>query len=180
MTDKQLIQDYLAGNDQAFERLYSRYRKQVYSYLNKMLPGQSAVVDDIFQRVWIKVVDNLPRYTDENRFIAYILRISRNQAIDHVRRSKWEVPVEPEHVEREEGGERPSADLEKREMMDIINQAVERLPDDQKDVFLMRRQEISFKEIARIQNVSINTVLGRMRYAMDHLRAHLKHSGLEP
>lgn len=180
MTDQQLIKQYLAGDDRAFEQLYSRYRKQVYSYLNKMLPGQSAVVDDIYQGTWIKVVDNLKKYKDENRFIAYILRIARNQAIDHIRRSKWEVPVEPEHVERKKGGERPSADLENREVIDMIEQAVERLPDDQKDVFLMRRQEISFKEIARIQAVSINTVLGRMRYAMANLRGQLKQSGLEP
>ncbi|MDT8389037.1 MAG: sigma-70 family RNA polymerase sigma factor [Lentisphaeria bacterium] len=180
MTDKHLIKNYLAGDDRAFEQLYSRYRKQVYSYLNKMLPGQSAVVDDIYQKTWIKVVDNLRKYKDENRFIAYILRIARNQAIDHLRRSKWEVPVEPEQVDREESGERPSAELENREVMELIEQAVARLPDDQRDVFLMRRQAIPFKEIARIQQVTINTVLGRMRYAMDNLRGQLKRLGVEP
>jgi RNA polymerase sigma-70 factor (ECF subfamily) len=178
VTDAQLISDYLAGDDGAFEELYSRYRKQVYSYLNKMLPGQSSTVDDIYQQTWVKLVDSLPKYRDENRFISYVLRIARNQAIDFIRRSKHEIPVEPGQVQWEGKERPPSASMENREILDAVASALDRLPADQREVFVLRRQEVPFKEIAAIQGVSINTVLGRMRYALANLRGALVESGV--
>jgi RNA polymerase sigma-70 factor (ECF subfamily) len=178
VTDAQLISNYLAGDERAFEELYSRYRKQVYSYLNRMLPGQASTVDDLYQKTWIKVIDNLAKYRDENRFIAYLLRIARNQAIDHIRRRKYEIPVEPEHVERSGQLAHPGAGVEKREIITAIADAVERLPLEQREVFIMRRQDVPFKEIAEVQGVSINTVLGRMRYAMENLRSSLVRAGV--
>lgn len=178
MTDAELISNYLAGDDAAFEGLYSRYRRQVYSYLNKMLPGQSATVDDLYQQTWMKVVDSLPKYRDENRFISYVLRIARNQAIDYLRRAKHEVPVAPEHAERRGRVQAPSAEFEHGEIVAAVARALEELPPEQREVFIMRRQEIPFKEIAEVQGVSINTVLGRMRYALENLRVRLARAGV--
>lgn len=179
MTDEQLIQSYLAGNAAAFAELYGRYRRPVYGYLNGMLPGQGATIDDLFQQTWIKVIDHLPNYKDDGRFIGYVLRIARSRAIDYLRKHKREVVLPPDMMELDGVSGPPSADWENREIAEAIDAAVATLPEDQREVFLMRRQEIPFKDIAVAQNVGINTVLGRMRYAMENLRATLVQAGVQ-
>ena len=190
-SDAELIRGYLAGSPGDFECLYHKYRRQLYSYLNALLEQDSARVDDVFQQTWIKVIDTLPRYDDRNVFLAYLLRIAHNAAMDSCRekrrREEIEVPVSPGEKGRkgEENEVSPGAgkederyvpgkDMEKRELAGAIEQAVGELKEELKEVFLLRMEDLSFKEIARIQNCSINTVLARMQYALKRLRVTLK------
>ena len=85
--DKTLIQEYLSGRDESFTVLYERYKSLLYSYLNRMLEGDRACADDLFQQTWVKAIDQLERYEDRQQFSAWLLRIAHNLTIDHFRKS---------------------------------------------------------------------------------------------
>jgi RNA polymerase sigma-70 factor (ECF subfamily) len=176
--DQELIKGYLAGNAEDFEVLYERYKRQVYSYLNKMLQSQSHTADDLFQQVWIKALDKLHVYKNKDRFLGWILRIAHNMAIDHFRRGRkhlnnLELDREEAPEISEAPGKEPWRGMDRAELDVIIGKALETLPDEQKEVFLMRQEKISFKDIAEIQQCSINTALARMQYAVKNLRKEL-------
>ena len=86
MSDAELITRYLAGDEQAFAQLYANCRKPVYAYLYRFFPGRHDLVDDIFQQVWIRVIDSLGRYRHQDRFLSWVLRIAHHLAIDYCRR----------------------------------------------------------------------------------------------
>lgn len=172
--DRDIITAHLAGDPQAFPTLYERYRRPLYSYLNKMMPGQTATVDDIFQQSWIKAVNNLPKYKDKQTFYSWLARIAHNTAIDHFRRESGRQTVDMEDYQFPEERNIPWRDLTNSELGQAIADAVDDLPADQREVFLLRQQDMPFKEIAKIQNCSLNTVLGRMHYAVNKLRQTLR------
>lgn len=175
LSDKELIELYLNQDDEAFEILYNKYKNAVYSYLNKLIPGQSGLVDDLFQQTWVKVVKNLGKYQDNQNFLAWVVRISRNLSIDHFRKEGRKKTSSMEGVEAVGSAlERPSTGIESEELGVAIANAVEALPLEQKEVFVLRQQNVSFKEIAVIQNTTLNTTLGRMHYAVNKLRLVLK------
>lgn len=173
-SDQELIDGFLAGDDQDFGLLYNRYKNQLYGYLMKMLPESHAEADDIFQKTWIKVMQKLPGYRPSDRFQAWLFRIAHNLAIDYFRSRKRR----SEHLEidgLEEfrmplGKEKPEGDMVRREIAQALDRAMDQLAPEQREVFMLRQEEISFKEIARIQDCSINTVLARMQYAVKKLR----------
>jgi RNA polymerase sigma-70 factor (ECF subfamily) len=173
MGDGELIRRYLDGDEAAFECLYDRYRKPLYSFLNSMLPGQSAAVDDLYQQTWLRALRGLAGYRHSQRFISWLFRIARNLAIDHVRRRSRaeEVPLSDALPAGPDGI--PGRDVAHAERGEALRRAINGLPDDLREVLLMRQQGMPFKEIAVIQRVSINTVLGRMRYAVLRLRKTL-------
>ena len=172
VSDLTLIRQFLHGDAEAFDTLYFRYRKQLYSYLNKLLPGQHALVDDIFQQAWIKVIRNLPDYKDSQKFLAWIMRIAHNLTIDYFRKNKREVVFEQNGNEKifSSDTSQPWMELDKSELADALEQCIEKLPGEQKEVFILRQDALGFKEIAQIQRTSINTALGRMQYALRNLR----------
>ena len=176
--DMDLIRLVSSGNEVAFNELYSRYRHRLYGYLNNLLPGQTTVVDDIFQQTWLRVLEQLPKYRDHGCFSAWLFRIGRNLLYDHLRKSRrtaaWleldagdtpELDAPPEYA--------PWYELDEAEVGAAVADALASLLPEQKEVFLMRQENIPFREIAAIQQCSINTVLARMQYALKHLRAHL-------
>ena len=171
--DQLLISRYLEGNEDAFEVLYERYHKAIYAYLHKLLPGQSALIDDTFQKTWLKVIRYLPRYQDQNNFLSWTIKISRNLAYDHFRKDKGDVEFSEENDARSKEFI-PGSNLVHNEMGEAIAEAVEALPLEQREVFQLRQEGISFKEIAAIQQTSLNTTLGRMHYAVNRLRGILK------
>jgi RNA polymerase sigma-70 factor, ECF subfamily len=173
-TDKQLIDAYLRGDQDAFTELYERYRRPLFRYLNQMMPGQTATVDDLFQKTWLKVVDGLGRYQDRQTFFAWLVRIGRNNAIDHFRQAAQRENVEIDETRLATDRPIPWRQLNSRELARAIEQAVGTLPPEQKEVFLMRQQDVPFKDIAEIQDCPLNTVLGRMHYAVTRLREILK------
>ncbi|MBQ4337011.1 MAG: sigma-70 family RNA polymerase sigma factor [Lentisphaeria bacterium] len=178
-SDYDLITDYLAGDESAFETLYHRYRKVLYAYVNGLLPGRQAEADEVFQLAWIKVVDQLKNYRDQGCFTAWICRIARNLLIDRVRKNKHIANMV--ELDREDvppvsapAGTEPWRDLDEADLGLAIRNALADLPREQREVFLMRSHgEMPFKEIAKVQQCSINTVLARMQYALKHLRASL-------
>ena len=170
--DMVLIKAYTAGNERAFEVLYRRYRKQLYGYLYNLMSGNASEAEEVFEETWIKVIDKLPSYRDQGKFSAWLFRVARNIFIDTVRRNKRSaLPLESGDLpDVPDWSQRPERELEDQETAAVIAGALDQLPPDQKEVFLLRQQELSFKEIAEIQACPVNTVLGRMHYAVRNLK----------
>ncbi len=179
VSDQELIVNYLNGSESNFDLLYERYKRQLYAYLHRMLPGQHAVIDDIFQQVWIKVIAKLSSYRHSDRFQAWLMRIAHNMTIDFFRRSKKynavSVDSDDTLLQLPDRREMPWSNMSFDELSCAVAAALEKLPLEQREVFLLRQDKISFKEIAAIQQCSINTVLGRMQYAIKNLRRELAH-----
>ena len=177
--DKTLIQEYLSGRDESFTVLYERYKSLLYNYLNRMLEGDRACADDLFQQTWVKAIDQLERYEDRQQFSAWLLRIAHNLTIDHFRRS-GRIRLEAGSIDDSETNfdqagknDEPWRDMHREELEKAISAAVDQLSPELREVFLLRRENVSFQEIARIQNRSVNTVLARMQYALKNLRKSL-------
>ncbi len=176
--DIDLIKGYLSGTGEDFEELYDRYKKLLYGYLNNMLPQQQSTVDDIFQQTWLKVIQKLPEYRCNNHFSAWMIRIGHNLVIDHFRRNKKF--VNQISLNDEDSPDLPDTDKPTWESMDnsdfeqALGHALKTLQEEQREVFMLRHSKVSFKEIAEIQNCSINTVLARMQYAIKKLKKNLK------
>ena len=172
--DIALIHAYSLGDDKAFEALYHRYRRQLYGFLRN-LSGNPSVADEIFEETWVKVIDKLPSYRDNGKFSAWLFRIGRNLFIDHIRREKHlagALRLDDEEVQEIPGREslEPAESASNNDLAQVLTLAVRALPEDQREVFLLRQQDLSFKEIAQIQNCPVNTALGRMQYALKNLR----------
>ena len=178
--DNILIQEYLSGNDGAFTVLYERYKSLLYSYLNRLLDGDRSTADDLFQQTWIKAVDQLAKYEDRQQFRSWLLRIAHNLTIDYFRKcgrlgqyeavslDEPETPLDPPGGDNE-----PWRGMHREELEKALSDAVGKLSPELREVFLLRREDISFREIAGIQQCSINTVLARMQYALKNLRKSL-------
>lgn len=171
-SDIKLIEAYLDGDAAAFDVLYERYKRRLYSYLNRLLPNRHTLADDVFQQTWIKVLRQLPKYKDNERFQGWLTRIAHNVAIDHFRKEKNEVLLEDTESSKlfAAVGSEPWRALDNAELGEAIAGCLAKLVDDQREVFVLRQDDLSFKEIAKLQGCSINTALGRMQYALRNLR----------
>ena len=171
-SDGTLIRRYLDGDESAFNVLYERYRRQLYAYLNRLLPGRRAAVDDLYQQTWLRILDALPGYRENDRFLSWALRIAHNLAMDLFRREARRPTAELD--ERLQSHDPPPwAGLDAEELQEALKKAVDALPPLQREVVLLRQQGVPFKDIAVIQGTNINTVLGRMHYAVRKLRREL-------
>lgn len=175
--DAVLIKKFLSGDERCFEALYGRYKRQLYAFLNNLV-GPGAECDEVFEETWLRVIDRLPKYRDDGRFGAWLFRVSRNIFYDRLRRSRQEREQlsldveEPPQISAPVGsGPRERLDLD--EVENLVMAAVSELPEELKETFLLRQQGVAFKEIAEIQNCSINTALSRMQYALRSLRKAL-------
>ncbi|MBQ4034661.1 MAG: sigma-70 family RNA polymerase sigma factor, partial [Paludibacteraceae bacterium] len=175
-TDEKLVQLYADGNVAAFDVLLSRYKRKVFSYIMLSVKDYD-LANDVFQDTFIKAITTIRnrKYSEMGKFSAWIIRIAHNLVVDQYRRSMAENNV-PGEVEDELGHtvfdtlpvyDRNVEDVMlESQVLEDVKQLVEMLPDSQRSVLLMRfYQNMSFKEIAEKQGVSINTALGRMRYA---------------
>ncbi len=176
-SDIQLINAYLKGDEKSFEELYFRYRKPLYGYLNNMLMGNQSEADEVFSETWTRVIDKLPKYRDDGKFSAWLFRMAKNIFIDRIRRSHPErfVAIDDENMAElpDDNAFSPERELGASDTGKAIMTAINQLPKEQKEVFMLREQELSFKDIAQIQQCSLNTVLSRMRYALQTLRNYL-------
>ncbi|NNM95197.1 MAG: sigma-70 family RNA polymerase sigma factor [Bacteroidia bacterium] len=180
--DDELISRYQFGEEDAISDLVDRHKKRVFSYIMKMV-GNRQVAEDIFQETFFKVIRTLKKdqYNGEGKFIQWVLRIAHNLMIDHfrqntrlktiskIKRPDGSVQDVFETIQiKETSSEMPVVKLQMRK---DIRKLVECLPKEQKEVVMLRHYySMSFKEIADMTNVSINTALGRMRYALFNLR----------
>ena len=184
-TDSELICAYRKGNERAFETLLNRYQQGVFLKINFVVRNEE-IANDLFQDVWIKVVQILKsgRYVEEGKFGPWIMRIAHNAAIDHFRRNRKRKMVRPTDefdVFDTLSNDAPSVEdrLVEDEILHELRQLVPSLPEEQQLVVQMRlERNLSFKEIAEETEVSINTALGRMRYALINLRRMVKDQNL--
>ncbi len=169
------IKSFLAGNNKGFDILYKKYEKPLFSYILRYTHNQQTA-EDVFQKTWIKVIKGLEKYEEQGSFGSWLFGIAHNNCIDHFRNnSKKEVDdnLSVKGMDRLENkiAINPEKKLIKEEGLDQLKRAIEELPDEQKQVVLFRLYaELSFKEIAERLECSINTVLGRMHYAVKNLR----------
>ena len=177
-TDEQLVKSYAQGNNEAFDVLLKRHQQRVFNYILRIIKNEDAA-NDIFQETFVKAIVTLRqgRYTESGKFPAWISRIAHNLIIDYFRQEKSEnlQSSDLEDVDvlnRKELCEETIEDiLVSRQINEDVKYLISELPPLQREVLTMRYyQNLSFKEIAEITNVSINTALGRMRYAILNLR----------
>ena len=178
LSDRQLLDLYLQGNKGAISTLIDKYNRRVRDYV-RMMVGDSDVADDIAQETFIKAVSVIDegRYTDSGKFLSWVMRIAHNKALDYFRAQKSNNSVSESSVGYNILGtmryaERSVEDSMISEQISAdIRSLVELLPDEQREVVKLRYySDLSFKEIAEQTGVSINTALGRMRYALINLR----------
>jgi RNA polymerase sigma-70 factor (ECF subfamily) len=181
LTDQDLIKSYLQGSEKSFEQLLARNKDRVFGYIMSKVKD-NALANDIFQDVFIKVIKTLKngKYNEEGKFLPYVLTISHNLVIDHFRRMKKMPTISETSSFREDfdifSVLKMSEDTIEDTLIktqieaDVVN-LVQYLPYDQRDVLEKRIfRGMSFKDIALLDDISINTALGRMRYALINLR----------
>lgn len=178
LSDQELLNSYIAGQQSSINTLIERHRRKVYNYI-LMMVRDSQTADDIFQDTFIKVIKSLDRgkYAENGKFISWILRIAHNQVIDYFRSGKNISHVTSDDVGYDILNNQKfiEPNIEDRmiaeQTADNIRALVEMLPFEQREVVILRHyMDMSFKEIADQTGVSINTALGRMRYALINMR----------
>lgn len=186
LNDQELVQAYIKGDQTAIEILINRHRSKVFTYILLTIKNQQ-LAEDLFQETFIKVIQSLRsgKYRDNGKFLSWVIRIAHNLVIDHFRKEKQMNSVSNDDTEVDLFNSRKYSDMNieeyiignqiRAELRTLINE----LPDDQREVVLLRHYgELSFKEIAEQTNVSINTALGRMRYALINLRKMISEKDL--
>lgn len=177
-SDRELIERYQDGDVHSFELLIGRYQKQVYSYILTLVKDKQ-LADDVFQDTFVKVIQTIKSkaYKDDGRFVQFAMRIAHNLVIDHFRKENRIPTVESSSEDYNYIDNVPITDhsVEQGMIVDQVHSDLHRmiafLPDEQREVLRMRIfDDMSFKDIADVTNVSINTALGRMRYALINLR----------
>ncbi len=170
--DTELLALCRQGDEHAFEILYQRYRLPLFSYLHRLLPGRADTVDEIFQQTWVKATQNISRYTDQQRFLAWLCRIAHNLVMDFFRSRRHladeEVPESYAAPARS-----PDEALAREQREKALAEAIRQLPPEQREIINLRAQGISFKDIAARKGLALNTALGRMHYAVQNLRKRL-------
>lgn len=178
MTDEQLVKAYEAGSNEAFDVLLRRHQDRIFSYILRIIKNED-IANDIFQETFVKAIQTIRqgRYTENGKFPAWISRIAHNLIIDYYRQEKSENVqssdlTDVDVLNRKELCEATIEDaIVTEQIRDDVKYLIKELPALQREVLIMRYyQGLSFKEIAEITGVSINTALGRMRYAILNLR----------
>mgnify|MGYP006280409539 CR=1 FL=1 len=191
-TDEELVTAYLEdGDEEAFRQLVERHQDRIFGYLMGMVKDR-AVANDIFQDTFVRVIKAMQdpdgSYTHQGQWLSWVMSIARNAAIDHIRKQeKWaDVPHDPENERSfwdtlEDDSPSASDELHRAEQREWLDEHIEELAPEQREVLLLRQEtDLTFREIAELQDVSINTALGRMRYALKNLRKMMEASDKTP
>jgi RNA polymerase sigma factor (sigma-70 family) len=175
-SDAQLAQAFADGNERALETLIYRYKDKIYTSVY-MLVKDKYLAEDIFQDTFLKIIKTMKsgRYNEQGKFLPWAIRVAHNLCMDHFRRSRQNVNVtlpDGQDISVLFGaGDLASDGIEKRQVHDSVRKLVENLPEEQCEVIVLRiYADLSFKQISELTGVSINTALGRMRYALLNLR----------
>ena len=185
-SDKILVCNYLNGCNQSFEKLLTRHKNRVFGFIMSKIKNKE-LADDLFQDTFVKVVNSLQKgkYNEEGKFLPWVMRIAHNLIIDHFRREKKNKKISNSSdfdiFDIISNGERTQdEDMIRKRVYKDLNDLVEFLPSNQKNVLKMRYYEdLSFKKISQKTDVSINTALGRMRYAILNLRNLSKQKNID-
>ncbi len=182
-TDEQLMLAYGAGSAEAFEVLYGRWRRQIYRFLIRQCAG-AGTADELFQDVWLRVVNARRQYTVAAKFSTWLFRIARNRLIDHWRLESrkpvaemlggHDCETDPLDNVAAPDGLQPEKIMERKDRVRLVVGAVESLPDAQREAFLLHEEGgLTIDEIAVLTGVGHETAKSRLRYAMMQLRARL-------
>lgn len=186
ISDKKLVRQYLGGNEACLEMLVSRHKNKVFSTIY-LIVHDHYIAEDLFQETFIKVIKTLKsgKYNEEGKFLPWVLRIARNLAIDYFRKTQRMPTITSSegndifsylHLEQETKED----ELIRKQREQSVRDLIKMLPDEQREVLVLRHYgDLSFKEIAEITNVSINTALGRMRYALNNLRKIMEEKSIQ-
>ena len=186
LSDKQLVDNYRNGNVASFELLVERHQNKVFSYILSLVRDRQ-LADDIFQDTFLKIIRTIKAgaYKEEGKFIQFAMRIAHNLIIDHFRKSQRLPMADSVNKDYDLIDNAKITDLSVEDRMvteqvyDDIRKMIDFLPEEQREVLNMRMYaDMSFKDIAEATNVSINTALGRMRYAIINLRKMAKENNL--
>lgn len=178
LTDHELVQGYIQGREENLEVLLERHQGKVFGYIYNLCRNRD-LCNDIFQETFVKVIHTLKsgKYNEEGKFLPWVMRISHNLVVDHFRKKAKMPKVESKNEDFDIFSTLRISDrnvqdeLIDGQILDSVKKLIDFLPEEQREVVLMRHYEdLSFKEIADKTNVSINTALGRMRYALINLR----------
>ncbi len=177
MSDSELIRSYLSGNEIALEFLINKHQQRIFSYILVRIQDTD-LANDIFQDTFVKVINTLKRgkYNEEGKFLQWTMRIAHNLVIDHFRKEKRMPTMSPTDEFNifnvlKDGSLNVESHMIKEQIESDLHKLIEKLPEEQREVLKLRHfSGLSFKEIAEQTDVSINTALGRMRYALINLR----------
>ncbi len=178
LADDQLVSAYAKGDNSAFDELLSRHQSRLYSYILHIVKDED-LANDLFQETFVKAIMTIKqnRYNETGKFSAWISRIAHNLIIDYFRQEKSENTVSADDEDANLLNRKDLCDDNIEDMLVVdqihadVKRLVDALPDSQREVLVMRYyKDMSFKEIAEATNVSINTALGRMRYAILNMR----------
>jgi RNA polymerase sigma factor (sigma-70 family) len=178
LTDHELVTEFIGGKQSSFEIIVNRHKDKVFTYFLLMVKSEH-LAHDIFQETFIKVVKSLHagKYQENGKFISWVVRIAHNLIIDHFRKEKQMRTFSNDDYETDIFNSSKFSDstieddIIQDQIMSDVRQLVDFLPNEQKEVIVLRHfMGLSFKEISEQTNVSINTALGRMRYALINLR----------
>jgi RNA polymerase sigma factor (sigma-70 family) len=177
LSDQQIVNMYINGDTAAFSTLITRYKDKIFTSIY-LLVKDRYLAEDLFQDVFIRVIDTLRsgRYTDEGKFLPWVMRIAHNLCVDHFRKVKRNPTIKTsddrdifEVLNFSEAG--VDNRIMDEQTSDKVRRMIDLLPEDQREVLVLRHYaDLSFKEIAQLTNCSINTALGRMRYGLLNLR----------
>lgn len=188
LDDQTLVKNYIKGDELAFEILLKRHQQKIYGYIFKMVKD-SDLVEDIYQDTFIKVINTLKKgkYNEEGKFLPWVMRIAHNLIIDHFRKSN-KMPIAGRKKSSGNDGDEFDIfstikltdqniedEIIESQIHNDVKKLIEYLPEDQKSIIVMRLyKDMSFKDISESCDISINTALGRMRYALINLRKLIK------
>lgn len=177
LPDAVLVKNYMSGDESALATLIQRHQSKIFGFIYSKVNDRD-LSDDIFQDTFIKVIKTLKTqsYNEEGKFLPWVMRIAHNLVVDHFRKAK-KMPLQRETDEYSvfnfmtDNGLNIEGQMISEQVASDLTKLLDELPEDQKEVLVMRMyQDLSFKEIAELTGVSINTALGRMRYALLNLR----------
>lgn len=176
-TDEQLIKHYMNGDSSAFGVLVNRHKTRIYASIYTLVKDEH-LADDIFQDVFIRIIESLKKgaYMENGKFVSWALRIAHNLSMDHFRKQKRSPAVRMSvDLELYLGYHHAEAGVDTKMILkddqNNVRSLIDYLPEEQREIVILRHYaNLSFKEIAEISNVSINTALGRMRYALMNIR----------
>lgn len=186
LTDDNLVELYAQGSAEAFDVLLARYQEKLFTYILYNVHNED-VANDIFQETFVRAIMTIKqqRYTASGKFYAWLVRIARNQIIDQFRQMQNENAISKDEVEYDLFNNASLADhpiehqMVNEQTLEDVKRLMDHLPETQREVVFMRFfQELSFKEIAETTGVSINTALGRMRYAIMNMRKLAADNGI--
>jgi RNA polymerase sigma-70 factor (ECF subfamily) len=186
ISDYELIERFIKGEESCFDQIIRRHKNKVFAYISLYIRDQ-ALAEDLFQDTFMKVIQSVRngKYQDNGKFISWVMRIAHNLIIDHFRRQKQINTVSNDDYESDLFNSKKFAednvedDMIKRQIQKDVRRMISSLPDDQREVVILRHYSgLSFREIADITDVSINTALGRMRYALINMRKMMEEKNI--